>query len=77
MPAQQSTSPAHSVRQTAFTHSRPEGHSAVERHCGCGPTSGWHTESTHLFAAPQVESLVQRAWQKPLMQDALLPQSAS
>jgi hypothetical protein len=77
VPSQQSTSPAQSVRQTAFTHSRPAGHSAVERHWGRGPTSGWQTESTHLSAPAQVALLVQRAWQKPFMHDALLPQSVS
>jgi len=39
-PAQQSTSPAHGVRQTAFTHSRPIAHSDDAWHWGRGPTSG-------------------------------------
>jgi hypothetical protein len=78
VPAQQSTSPAHGVRQMAFTHSRPDAQSLAPWHWGRGPTSGWQTPSTQRSAADaHVGPAWQRAWQTPLMHVAEAPQSVS
>jgi hypothetical protein len=78
VPSQHSTSATQGVRQTALMQSCPSGHSDDARHCGRGPVSGLQTPAMHRSpAAVQLSSLVQRAWQFPLIHVAAPPQSRS
>jgi|SRR5579859_2251141 len=72
----QSPSVKQGLLQKAFTHSWPLPHSALLWHWGTRPVDGWHTPPMQeSLALAQAVAAVQSAWQMPLMQVELAPQS--
>jgi hypothetical protein len=65
------------LRQVPSTQVLSLPQSVLLRQVACGRSSGWHRPAEHLSCAGQFASAEQPAWQKPLMQVWLAPQSAS
>ena len=65
------------LRQNPSTQVLPLAQSVLLRQLECGRLSGWQRPAEHMSCAGQFASVVQPAWQKPLMQVWPAPQSAS